>query len=160
MTAKEYFEYDQDTIPFKECSTRDAEEYDYNGEEPPYSKYEMIAFSEGYYKKKLALCSVSISDSLDMKIKTLEHVDELVDQKMVCFKNIPELQKEREQKALLIGFVIWRCNQNIQDIYGETIFTKGLIYEQVKTDEYPMMLIDNRVEESEVYNLKDYFTSI
>ena len=69
-------------------------------------------------------------------------------------------QEEEEQKALLIGFVIWRCTQNIQDIYGETIFTKGLIYEQVKADEYPMMLIDNKVDESEVYNLKDYFTSI
>ena len=78
--------------------------------------------------------------------------------------NIDEdTQEEIEQtlvNTLLIGFVIWRCNQNIQDIYGETIFTKGLIYEQVKTDEYPMMLIDNKVEESEVYNLKDYFTSI
>lgn len=59
-----------------------------------------------------------------------------------------------------LGVVIWRCTQNIQDIYGETIFTKGLVYEQIKIDEYPMMLIDNKVEESEVYNLKDYFTSI
>ena len=40
------------------------------------------------------------------------------------------------------------------------MFTKGLIYEQVKTDQYPMMLVDNNVEESEVYNLKDSFTSI
>jgi hypothetical protein len=63
-------------------------------------------------------------------------------------------------EALHIGCVIWRCDQNIQDIYGETIFTKGLVYEQVKVDEYPMMLIDNKVEESEVYNLKDNFTSI
>ena len=70
------------------------------------------------------------------------------------------LQKEKEKRASLIGFVIWRCNQNIQDICGETIFTKGLIYEQVKDDEFPMMLIDNKVRESEVYNLKDYFTSI
>ena len=69
-------------------------------------------------------------------------------------------QEEKEQRVFLIGFVIWRCIQNIQDIYGETIFTEGLIYEQVKADEYPMMLIDNKVEESEVYNLKDYFTSI
>tara|TARA_R100001480_G_scaffold29894_1_gene40848 strand:+ start:120 stop:353 length:234 start_codon:yes stop_codon:yes gene_type:complete len=64
------------------------------------------------------------------------------------------------KEALHIGCVIWRCTQNIQDIYGETIFTKGLVYEQIKIDEYPMMLIDNKVEESEVYNLKDYFTSI
>ena len=70
------------------------------------------------------------------------------------------LQKEKEKTASLIDFVIWRCTQNIQDICGETIFTKGLIYEQVKDDEYPMMLIDNKVRESEVYNLKDYFTSI
>tara|TARA_R110002167_G_C12409587_1_gene627778 strand:- start:1 stop:234 length:234 start_codon:yes stop_codon:yes gene_type:complete len=64
------------------------------------------------------------------------------------------------KEALHIGCVIWRCTQNIQDIYGETIFTKRLVYEQIKIDEYPMMLIDNKVEESEVYNLKDYFTSI
>lgn len=69
-------------------------------------------------------------------------------------------QEEKEQKAFLIGGVIWRCIQDIQDGYGETIFTKGLIYEQVKADEYPMMLIDNKVEESEVYNLKEYFASI
>jgi len=67
---------------------------------------------------------------------------------------------EETKEALHIGCVIWRCTQNIQDIYGEAIFTKGLIYEQVKVDEYPMMLIDNKVEESEVYNLKDNFTSI
>ena len=48
-----------------------------------------------YHKQQLILSGVSISDSLDMKIKTLEHVDELIEQKMVCFKNIPELQKER-----------------------------------------------------------------
>ena len=71
-----------------------------------------------------------------------------------------ERSNEKENKALHIGCVIWRCTQNIQDIYGETIFTKGLVYEQIKIDEYPMMLIDNKVEESEVYNLKDYFTSI
>ena len=66
------------------------------------------------------------------------------------------------KEALHIGCVIWRCTQNIQDIYGETIFTKGLVYEQIKIDECPrlMMPIDNKVEESEVYNLKDYFTSI
>tara|TARA_R110002126_G_scaffold166700_1_gene314528 strand:+ start:223 stop:453 length:231 start_codon:yes stop_codon:yes gene_type:complete len=69
-------------------------------------------------------------------------------------------KEEKKQRALLIGCIIWRCIQNIQDIYGETIFTKGLIYEQLKFDKYPMMLIDNKVEESEVYNLKDYFTSI
>tara|TARA_R110000772_G_scaffold174051_1_gene285952 strand:- start:250 stop:477 length:228 start_codon:yes stop_codon:yes gene_type:complete len=68
--------------------------------------------------------------------------------------------QEHKTKALNIADVIWRCNQNIQDIYGKTIFTKGLIYEQVKANEYPMMLIDNKVEESEVFNLKDYFTSI
>ncbi len=87
--------------------------------------------------------------------------------------NIPEEHYENEigemmewyaddyhQEQLRIGCVIWRCTQNIQDIYGETIFTKGLVYEQIKIDEYPMMLIDNKVEESEVYNFKDYFTSI
>ena len=68
--------------------------------------------------------------------------------------------KLTEKEALHIGIVIWRCTQNIQNIYGETIFTKGLIYEQVKADEYPMMLIDDKVEESEVSNLKDCFTSI
>lgn len=56
--------------------------------------------------------------------------------------------------------VIWRCIQNIQNIYGETIFTKGMIYQQVKPDKYPMMLVDNKIEETEVFNLKDYFTSI
>lgn len=56
--------------------------------------------------------------------------------------------------------VIWRCVKDITDIYGETIFTKGLVYEQIKNDEFPMMLIDNKVGESEVSNLKDYFNSI
>ena len=60
----------------------------------------------------------------------------------------------------VLDSVIWRCNEDITDLYGNVMFTKGLIYEQVKTDQYPMMLIDNNVEESEVYNLKDSFTSI
>ena len=71
-----------------------------------------------------------------------------------------EQNNKEDNRALHIGCVIWRCTQKIQDIYGETIFTKGLVYEQIKIDEYPMMLIDNKVEEREVYNLKDYFTSI
>ena len=74
--------------------------------------------------------------------------------------NIVGTPKGIGKEALHIGCVIWRCTQNIQDIYGKTIFTKGLVYEQIKIDEYPMMLIDNKVEESEVYNLKDNFTSI
>ena len=60
----------------------------------------------------------------------------------------------------VLDSVIWRCNEDIADLYGNVMFTKGLIYEQVKTDQYPMMLVDNNVEESEVYNLKDSFTSI
>lgn len=56
--------------------------------------------------------------------------------------------------------MIWKCIKDITNISGEIIFTEGLIYLQVKCDEYPMMLIDNKVQESEVYNLKDYFTSI
>lgn len=56
--------------------------------------------------------------------------------------------------------VIWRCIKDITNIYGENIFTKGLVYEQIKTKKYPMMLIDNKIEESEVSNFGDYFTSI
>jgi hypothetical protein len=59
-----------------------------------------------------------------------------------------------------LSAVIWRCIKDITNIYGETIFTKGLVYEQVKAKEYQMMLIDNKIEEREVFNLKDYFTSI
>mgnify|MGYP001083321761 CR=1 FL=1 len=66
----------------------------------------------------------------------------------------------RSKEALPIDSVIWKCKEDITDLYGNVIFTKGLIYEQVKTDQYPMMLVDNNVEESEVYNLKDSFTSI
>lgn len=66
----------------------------------------------------------------------------------------------QETSQLGIGAVIWRCIKDITNIYGETIFTKGLVYEQVKIEEYPMMLIDNKIEESEVSNLEDFFTSI
>lgn len=65
-----------------------------------------------------------------------------------------------ETKALSQDAVIWRCIEDITNIYGETIFTKGLVYEQVKHKEYPMMLIDNNIEESEVSNLDSHFTSI
>jgi hypothetical protein len=67
---------------------------------------------------------------------------------------------ENESQPSFLGAVIWRCIKDITNIYGETIFTKGLVYEQIKAKEYPMMLIDNKIEESEVSNLKDYFTSI
>lgn len=79
MTVEEYFEYDQDTISFKECSTRDAEEYDNNGEELPYSKYEMIAFAKGYYKKQLALCDVVKSFTTEEIVKELKECDTLDD---------------------------------------------------------------------------------
>jgi hypothetical protein len=71
-----------------------------------------------------------------------------------------KLTNEAESQPSCLGAVIWRCIKDITNIYGETIFTKGLVYEQVKAKEYPMMLIDNKIEESEVSNLKDYFTSI
>jgi hypothetical protein len=67
---------------------------------------------------------------------------------------------EVQQEQLDIPVVIWRCNEDVTNLYGETIFTKGLVYEQIKSDKYPMMLVDNKVEESEVSNLADYFTSI
>ena len=73
-------------------------------------------------------------------------------------KNIQTFEQETAQ--LDIPVVIWRCNEDITNIYGEILFTKGLVYQQIKCDEYPMMLIDNKVEESEVSNLVDYFTSI
>ena len=55
---------------------------------------------------------------------------------------------------------VWRCVEEITDLYGDVVFTKGLIYEQVKAEMYPMMLIDNNVEECEVINLRDNFTAI
>jgi hypothetical protein len=64
---------------------------------------------------------------------------------------------EFQNQPSCLGVIIWRCIKDITNIYGETIFTKGLVYEQVK---YPMMLINNKTEESEVSNLEDYFTSI
>jgi hypothetical protein len=69
-------------------------------------------------------------------------------------------EENKEKEQCTIQNVIWRCNEDITDLYGNVMFTKGLIYEQIKIDQYPMMLIDNNVEESEVYNLKDSFTSI
>ena len=74
--------------------------------------------------------------------------------------NTDKTSLENESQPSCLGAVIWRCIKDITNIYGETIFTKGLVYEQVKAKEYPMMLIDNKIEESEVSNLKDYFTSI
>lgn len=59
MTAKEYLEYDQNEIPFIECSLKNSTQYDYDGEDPPYSKYEMADFAESYHKKQLALYDVS-----------------------------------------------------------------------------------------------------
>jgi hypothetical protein len=56
--------------------------------------------------------------------------------------------------------VIWRCLNEITDIYGSVIFTKGLVYEQVENNDFPLMLIDNNGEKSEVSNLENSFTSI
>jgi hypothetical protein len=64
---------------------------------------------------------------------------------------------EAQNQTSYLGVVIWRCIKDITNIYGETIFTKGLVYEQVNN---PMVLINNKTEESEVSNLEDYFTSI
>ena len=74
MTAKEYFEYDQDKIPFKDCSTKDCETYDYDGEEPAYSKSEMIAFADSYHKKHLDLYGVSQRSEL---LKVLEYTRQI-----------------------------------------------------------------------------------
>jgi hypothetical protein len=64
---------------------------------------------------------------------------------------------EAQNQPSYLGVVIWRCIKEITNIHGEIIFTKGLVYEQVNN---PMMLINNKAEESEVSNLEDYFTSI
>jgi hypothetical protein len=74
--------------------------------------------------------------------------------------NTDKTSIENGSQPSCLGAVIWRCIKDITNIYGETIFTKGLVYEQVKTGEYPMMLIDNKIEESELSNLEDFFTSI
>jgi hypothetical protein len=74
--------------------------------------------------------------------------------------NTEESKLEAQQEQLDIPVVIWRCNEDITNLYGETIFTKGLVYEQIKPNEYPMMMINNKTDESEVSNLVDYFTSI
>lgn len=66
-----------------------------------------------------------------------------------------KLEVQNQPSFLVV--VIWRCIKDITNIYGETIFTKGLVYEQVNN---PMVLINNKTEESEVSNLEDYFTSI
>jgi hypothetical protein len=70
-------------------------------------------------------------------------------------KAMDKLEVQNQPSFLVV--VIWRCIKDITNIYGETIFTKGLVYEQVN---YPMMLVNNKTEESEVSNLEDYFTSI
>jgi len=74
--------------------------------------------------------------------------------------DLDEVINQALRQPSCLGAVIWRCIENITNIYGETIFTKGLVYEQVKAKEYAMMLIDNKIEESEVSSLEDYFTSI
>jgi hypothetical protein len=68
--------------------------------------------------------------------------------------------KNTEMSQSCKNAVIWRCLKEITNISGDTIFTKGLVYEQVKNNEYPMMLLDDKVEESEVSNLEEFFTSI
>lgn len=75
-------------------------------------------------------------------------------------RGITIINKDKCTTNGVLDSVIWRCNKDITDLYGNVVFTKGLIYEQVKADQYPMMLIDNNVEEVEVYNLRDSFTSI
>jgi hypothetical protein len=70
-------------------------------------------------------------------------------------KAMDKLEVQNQPSFLVV--VIWRCIKDITNIYGETIFTKGLVYEQVNN---PMVLINNKTEESEVSNLEDYFTSI
>ena len=74
--------------------------------------------------------------------------------------NTDKTSLENKSQPSCLGVVIWRCNEDITNLYGEIIFTKGLVYEQIKSNEYPMMLVDNKVEESEVSNLVNYFTSI
>ena len=65
-----------------------------------------------------------------------------------------------ENERLKLPTSIWRCNQSIQDLCGNTIFTKGLLYEQIDKDNSPLMLLDNKLEASEVSNLKDHFSPI
>lgn len=75
-------------------------------------------------------------------------------------KSYAERHNVRVDESGVLDSVIWKCNKSITDLYGDVIFTKGLVYEKVKAETYPMMLIDNNVEESEVINLKDHFTPI
>lgn len=97
----------------------------------------------------------SVNELLKDKTNSEETINRLTT-KVGCYRSfLTDLKR-----ALNIDIVIWRCTDDITDLLGNTDFTKGMIYEQVNTDKYPMMLIDNYGNESEVYNLKDYFTSI
>ena len=53
MTVEEFFKYDQETISYKECSTKDCKEpYYENSDELLYDKKQMMAFAEAYHQYK------------------------------------------------------------------------------------------------------------
>ena len=66
----------------------------------------------------------------------------------------------KKSVELNLNIIIWRCVDGITDSLGNTDFTNGMIYEQVKADKYTMMLIDNYGNESEVSDLKGSFKEI
>lgn len=90
-----------------------------------------------------------------LKEKTYTEINEMFNE-----LNTKLNKAELELNNLSQHIVIWRCLENITGLHGETLFSKGRVYEQVKTDSYPMMLIDDCTQESEMSNFINCFTSI
>jgi hypothetical protein len=101
-------------------------------------------------------------------MKAREFLDQLNPQSAVFDENISYdftenqliLFAELYHKHKSKNIIIWRCVDGITDSLGNTDFTNGMIYEQVKADKYTMMLIDNYGNESEVSDLKGSFKEI
>lgn len=65
MTAEEFYKYDQETIPAKDCCLEGVDRY--RKYDIAYSKAELIAFAEAYHKKQLSNQWISVNDRLPNK---------------------------------------------------------------------------------------------
>ena len=60
-------------------------------------------------------------------------------------------------KKLTIPVVMWRCNENITDLYQNCLFTKGLVYEQINV-EGQFVLKDNNLQSTDCNSFDGKFS--
>lgn len=73
------------------------------------------------------------------------------------FEKVVKAYLKAEDEQLIITVVMWRCDEDITDLHQNTLFTKGLVYEQINVDGQ-FILKDNILQSTDCSSFDDKFS--